>query len=265
MPNVFRAFTVVCRQLDLFGPSSSDRRHQAAGRQCQGPQLTPPELRGICGGSTPVKRTWPSWTPATARRARQPRPRRPSPCGEAGAAPGAAGRVSGAARHDGDDRRDAGDAHRPGESAHEDQRRDPVCYNAQIAVDAKHHLIVAEAVTNEETDVHQLSPMAEQRMSVRRAGRAAVLPTRATTTGPRWCAASPPGSCRRCRRRRRRSAARAVHQGRVHLSAGADAYRCPAGQVLPFRFATEEHGAAQRYYYDDAACAGCPLRARCTG
>ena len=35
-----------------------------------------------------------------------------------------------------------------------------VGYNAQIAVDAKHHLLVAEAVTNAETDVHQLGPMA---------------------------------------------------------------------------------------------------------
>jgi transposase len=35
-----------------------------------------------------------------------------------------------------------------------------VCYNAQIAVDAKHHLIVACDVTNQVNDEQQLAPMA---------------------------------------------------------------------------------------------------------
>jgi transposase len=35
-----------------------------------------------------------------------------------------------------------------------------VCYNAQIAVDAKHHLIVAHEVTDQVNDVEQLAPMA---------------------------------------------------------------------------------------------------------
>lgn len=36
-----------------------------------------------------------------------------------------------------------------------------VCYNVQIAVDAKHKLIVASDLTNEENDLHQLSTMAQ--------------------------------------------------------------------------------------------------------
>jgi transposase len=40
------------------------------------------------------------------------------------------------------------------------QGRD-VCYNVQIAVDAKHKLIVAHDVTNDINDLHQLTPMAQ--------------------------------------------------------------------------------------------------------
>ena len=36
-----------------------------------------------------------------------------------------------------------------------------VCFNAQIAVDAKHHLIVADDVTNEVNDLEQLAAMAQ--------------------------------------------------------------------------------------------------------
>ena len=36
-----------------------------------------------------------------------------------------------------------------------------VAYNVQVAVDAKHHLIVAHEVTNAGSDRSQLSPMAQ--------------------------------------------------------------------------------------------------------
>ena len=36
-----------------------------------------------------------------------------------------------------------------------------VAYNVQVAVDAKHHLIVAHEVTNAGSDSPQLSPMAQ--------------------------------------------------------------------------------------------------------
>ena len=36
----------------------------------------------------------------------------------------------------------------------------PVAYNVQTAVDSKHHLIVAQDVTNDVTDRDQLSPLA---------------------------------------------------------------------------------------------------------
>jgi transposase len=144
-----------------------------------------------------------------------------------------------------------------------------VCYNAQIAVDAKHHLLAAEAVTNAETDVHQLSPMA---IAAHEAlGAPAGLTVAADAgyhTGPEVVACvaaglvpevpapSPP---------RRAAGGTGFAKAEFTYLPEADAYRCPAGQQLPFRFRTEEDGQEQRYYYDAATCAACPLRARCTG
>ena len=84
LPNVFRAFTVVCRQLELFGAELvgiDGTKLRAVNAKAR--SHTPPEVRRHLRASTlGSKRTWPSWTPATGRRARQPgRARRPSPCG----------------------------------------------------------------------------------------------------------------------------------------------------------------------------------------
>jgi len=60
-----------------------------------------------------------------------------------------------------------------------------VCYNVQTAVDAKHKLIVAEAVTNAAGDRDQLSPMATAAQEVLEARRRSWWLTRATITGRR--------------------------------------------------------------------------------
>jgi transposase len=143
-----------------------------------------------------------------------------------------------------------------------------VCYNAQIAVDAQHHLIVAETVTNAETDVHQLSPMAQAAHEALGAPPdLAALADRGYHNGPevaRCLAAGIVPTVPAPQTSKNEATGRFTKAQFTYLPE-ADAYRCPAGQVLPFRFETEENGAAQRYYYDNAACASCPLRARCTG
>ena len=42
-----------------------------------------------------------------------------------------------------------------------------------------------------------------------------------------------------------------------------DAYRCPAGEQLPYRFTNEEDGKRLRRYWT-AACQGCSLKSQCT-
>jgi transposase len=144
-----------------------------------------------------------------------------------------------------------------------------VCYNAQIAVDAKHHLIVAEAVTNAETDVHQLSPMATAAHEALGAPAGlTVAADRGYHNGPEVVACVAAGLVPEVPApapARRAADGAGFAKAEFTYLADQDAYRCPAGQLLPFGFATEEAGQAQRYYYDAAVCAGCPLRARCTG
>jgi transposase len=144
-----------------------------------------------------------------------------------------------------------------------------VCYNAQIAVDAKHHLIVAEAVTNEVSDIHQLSAMATAAHEA--LGAPPALPVAADAgyhNGPEVVACVAAGmvpAVPRAQTTRRAAGGTGFAKAQFTYLPEADAYRCPAGQSLPFRFATEEQGQLQRYYYDNAVCAGCALRAQCTG
>jgi transposase len=143
-----------------------------------------------------------------------------------------------------------------------------VCYNAQIAVDAKHHLIVAETVTNAETDVHQLSPMAlAAHEALGAPPELATLADRGYHNGPEVarCLAAGIVPTVPAPQTSKNGAAGRFTKAQFTYLPEEDAYRCPAGQVLPFRFEIEEAGGAQRYYYDYAACGGCPLRARCTG
>lgn len=144
-----------------------------------------------------------------------------------------------------------------------------VCYNAQIAVDAKHHLIVAETVTNAETDVHQLGPMALAAHAALGAppGLTAAA-DKGYHTGPEVVACLAAGIIPEVPAptpSRRAAGGAGFAKAQFRYLPGADAYQCPAGQSLPFRFASDEAGQSYRYYYDYAACAGCAVRAQCTG
>lgn len=271
MPNVFRAFTLVCRQLELFGA----------------------ELVGIDGTKLrAVNAKARSHTPAQLRRLLR---RIDARVKEYVAALDAQDRVEAGATAVGAEPLRAKLAQltarqteyqallatMAASGATQVTLTDPesrrmktgsgvqVCYNAQIAVDAKHHLLVAAAVTNAETDIHQLSPMAQAAHEA--LGAPAGLTAAADAgyhNGPEVVAClaagivpevpAPPPS--------RRAAGRTGFAKAEFLyQPDADAYRCPAGQVLPFRFATRADGQEQRYYYDAAVCRECPLRARCTG
>jgi transposase len=140
-----------------------------------------------------------------------------------------------------------------------------VGYNVQVAVDAKHHLIVAHEVTNLGHDRASLAPMAQaaqEAMGKRRlravadrgyysalqikdcadSAIAAILP-KPTTSG-------------------------AKADGRFDRSdfiyiAKDDEYQCPAGERASYRFTAEQGGLQVRRYWS-SACPQCPMKAQCT-
>lgn len=147
------------------------------------------------------------------------------------------------------------------------QKKVGVGYNVQIAVDAKHHLIVAETVEQDANDLHQLAPMAQaahaelgaatlvadagyhergQLKACEAAGLTTYVPAPGTSSG-------------------RGTDGQAVYpKENFTYDAARDVYRCPAGQELPRTGTSEKHGKPCDYYYHIAACAACRQRAHCT-
>jgi transposase/CheY-like chemotaxis protein len=140
-----------------------------------------------------------------------------------------------------------------------------VCYNVQTAVDAKHKLIVANDVTNEGVDATQLVPMARQAQAILGADQLTVIADQgyASTDGVRECleegitpyvpkpvtsANGPLGL---------------FTKDDFRYDAENDCYVCPADQRLTFRFETKEKGRPVRYY-ETSACGTCPLKPECT-
>ncbi|HKE45760.1 MAG TPA: IS1182 family transposase [Steroidobacteraceae bacterium] len=142
-----------------------------------------------------------------------------------------------------------------------------VCYNAQIAVDAAHHLIVAAEVTNAVTDVHQLAPMAATAKTALGVDTLEVVADRGYHNGAQVAQCVEQGITPLVPKPSAvtRAASAGFAKERFTYLPEQDAYRCPNEAVLPFRFEALEEGEPQRYYYDAAACTGCPLRPQCTG
>jgi transposase len=140
-----------------------------------------------------------------------------------------------------------------------------VGYNVQVAVETKHHLIVAHEVTNDGCDRAQLSAMgkeakavlevedleavadrgywdSEEILACDRAGITVTLPKPMTSSA--------------------KSDGRFGKQDFVYLPEE-DAYRCPAGEKLRYYYSNVERGLTLRRYWT-MACHGCPLKSRCT-
>jgi transposase len=149
------------------------------------------------------------------------------------------------------------------------QKKVGVGYNVQVAVDAKHDLIVEPAVVQDQNDLAQLHPLAtaaqaqlavtalpvvadagyheaQQLEKCEQAGLTTYVPAPLGTVG------QGPGG-------------QAVYpKTDFAFDAAQDQYRCPAGQTLARGYATESRGKARHYYYNLTACGACPQRAQCT-
>lgn len=138
-------------------------------------------------------------------------------------------------------------------------------YNAQIAVDAAQHLIVAEEVTTEPNDSALLAPMAQ-------AAREALEVKQLTVVADRGYYSHE--QIKRCEQAGIEACVLApqVKQAgegqypieRFEYDAARDLYRCPQGRELRRHSDTIKSSGRYRAYYDSAACRDCPVRAQCT-
>jgi transposase len=141
-----------------------------------------------------------------------------------------------------------------------------VCYNVQIAVDEKHHLIAAYEVTNDVSDVNQLSAMARAAKAETGGEALEVLADRGYYDGQEIAACVEMGITPSVpKTRTSKNGKKGLYTNeRFRYDAENDVYHCPGNQTLAFAGTENLDGRILRYYGNRAACAGCPLRAKCT-
>jgi transposase len=140
-----------------------------------------------------------------------------------------------------------------------------VGYNVQVAVDTQHHLIVTHEVTNTGSDRSQLAKMALLAKEVLGADHLDAVADRGYFNGIEILACEQADiavTLPKPMTSGARSKGRFVKQDFVYLPTE-DAYRCPAGENLAYRYSTEEDGMMLRRYWT-SACYGCPIKPQCT-
>jgi len=140
-----------------------------------------------------------------------------------------------------------------------------VGYNVQTAVDAQHHLIVDHQVTNIGSDRSQLAEMAQRARTAMQVERLDVVADRGYFSGEEIVACADAGITAYVPRpQTSNNQAKGLFGKRdfVYMPES-DAYRCPAGQSLIWRFTTVEKGMTLHCYWS-SECKACPLKAQCT-
>jgi len=140
-----------------------------------------------------------------------------------------------------------------------------VGYNVQTVVDTRHHLIVAHDVTNVGNDREQLAVMAQQAQTAMDCQNLDVLADKGYFKGEQILACQDAGMTPFVPRPAT-SASKAEGRFDKHdfvYLAEENAYRCPAGEQLSWRYASIEDGMALHVYWADI-CQDCRLKAQCT-
>jgi transposase len=140
-----------------------------------------------------------------------------------------------------------------------------VGYNVQIAVETKHHLIVAHEVTNIGTDRHQLANMAEQAREEMGVETLDAVADRGYYEGGEIKSCEDAGitvTLPKPQTSGAKAEGRFGKQDFVYIAAD-DVYRCPAGERLTYRCASVEDGKTIRRYWT-SACKRCALKDQCT-
>src|SRR5215510_14991218 len=140
-----------------------------------------------------------------------------------------------------------------------------VGYNVQTAVDTEHHLIVAHEVTNVGSDRAQLANTAQAAKTALQVDKLEAVADRGYFNGEEILACEQTGitvTLPKPMTSSAKSEGRFGKQDFVYL-ADENAYRCPAGEKLKYRFTAVEHGQKLHRYWTDA-CHTCPIKAQCT-
>ena len=140
-----------------------------------------------------------------------------------------------------------------------------VGYNVQAAVDTEHHMIVAHQVTNVVVDRTLLAPMAAKAKEAMQTDKLEALADRGYYGGEQLLACEKIGVAPfvpKPRTSNARAAGRFDKEDFDFLPEQ-NAYRCPAGEILPYRF-TGVHDDQNVHIYFTNKCGGCALKSRCT-
>ncbi len=141
-----------------------------------------------------------------------------------------------------------------------------VGYNVQVAVDAKHKLIVEQAVTNQVVDMGLLTQTVEPARAVLEVETIEVVADRVYFKSEDIEACEKAGCVPHVPKPQRGSSVRQglFRKDEFRFEADRDVYVCPAGQTLSPHHEGKLRELKKIDYSNPAACPACPLRSRCT-
>ena len=141
-----------------------------------------------------------------------------------------------------------------------------VGYNAQIAVDAKHKLIVEQEVTNQVVDMGLLMQTAEPARAILGVERIDVVADRGYFKIEDIEACEKAGMTPYVPKPQRGSSVSNgfFRKDEFRYDAERDAFICPAGQVLSTRYESKLRELTKIDYSNRAACLVCAIKSRCT-
>jgi transposase len=140
-----------------------------------------------------------------------------------------------------------------------------VGYNVQVAVDTKHHLIVAHEVTNDGSDRAQLGNIACQAKQALGVNELQAVADRGYFNSEEILACDKAGitvTLPKPMTSNAKAEGRFGEQDFRYL-AEKDIYVCPAGEKLSYHYSNEENGLVLRRYWTNA-CQSCALKQLCT-
>ncbi len=144
-------------------------------------------------------------------------------------------------------------------------REGDVGYNVQVAVDTKHHLMVAHDVTNVGTDRSQLSAIAKETKATLETDRLDVVADRGYFNSEEILACEEAGitvTLPKPQTSGNKIKGQFVKGDFVYV-AGEDVYICPAGERLVYRYTNEQEGLVLRRYWTNV-CQRCAIKDQCT-
>lgn len=141
-----------------------------------------------------------------------------------------------------------------------------VGYNAQASADEANCIIVAQDLSNDVQDYDQLEPMArESKENLGDPENLNVTADKGYDKASQMKAVEDLGCrCHVPGRRNSSKGAKYFTKDAFRYLKTKDAYRCPAGKLLPRRYEALVDGRKVYTYCDPAACKDCPLMSKCT-